>query len=118
MEAKMKKKLTTSVILMGFLSACATQPSEIIATPTPTSNYSGLSCNALRAEQNRIVQNVNTLTGAQKTRADNDAAAMGVGMILFWPALFFLKGDTNAPQLAAAKGQYDAIQSVSLQKGC
>ncbi len=112
------KKLLTSVILLSFLTACASQPEAIVATPTPTSTYSGLSCNALRAEQNRIVQNVNTLTGAQKKQADNDAVAMGVGMILFWPALFFLKGDANAPQLAAAKGQYDAIQSVSLQKGC
>lgn len=112
------KKLLTPVILMSFLTACATQPTEIVATPTPTSAYTGLSCNALVAEQNRIVQSVNTLTGAQKKKADSDAVAMGVGMLLFWPALFFLKGDDQAPQLAAAKGQYDAIQSVSLQKGC
>ena len=117
METKMKK-LITSVILMGVLSACATPPSEIVGTPTPTSNYTGLSCNALRAEQTRIVQTVNTLTGAQQSRADSDSAMMGVGMILFWPALLFLKGDANAAQLAAAKGQYDAIQAVSIQKGC
>ena len=112
------RKILTSMFLLSFLTACATQPTDIVAMPTPTSTYAGLSCNALAAEQNRVVQSVNTLTSAQKKNADNDAIAMGVGMVLFWPALFFLKGDDQATQLAAAKGQYDAIQSVRLQKGC
>jgi hypothetical protein len=44
---------------------------------------------------------------------------MGVGLVIFWPSLFFIGGDkTNAAQLAQLKGQMDAIQQASTQKQC
>ena len=113
------KKLILAVTSLALVSACATQPDQIMATPTSTTQYDRMSCRSLGAEQTRIVSSVNVLTAAQKQKANNDAAVMGIGMILFWPALFALKGDkTTAPQLAVAKGQYDAIMSVRSAKGC
>jgi hypothetical protein len=44
---------------------------------------------------------------------------MGVGLVIFWPSLFFIGGDkVNAAQLAHLKGEMDAIQQVSIQKQC
>jgi hypothetical protein len=44
---------------------------------------------------------------------------MGVGMIVFWPVLFFVSGDQgNAAQLGALKGQMQAIEQANIMKNC
>lgn len=58
-------------------------------------------------------------TGAQEKKANGDKVAMGVGLIIFWPALFFMKGDgADANQVAQLKGQMNAIQAVNDAKHC
>jgi hypothetical protein len=59
------------------------------------------------------------LTGQQNKRATGDAVAMGVGLILFWPALFFIKGnDAQEAELARVKGEMEAVQKASIAKQC
>ena len=44
---------------------------------------------------------------------------MGVGLVLFWPSLFFIKGDgATAAELGRLKGEMDAIEQASIQKNC
>ena len=44
---------------------------------------------------------------------------MGVGLVLFWPALFFIKGnDEKAGELARVRGEMEAIQQASIEKNC
>lgn len=40
---------------------------------------------------------------------------MGVGLVLFWPALFFLAGDDQKEELARLKGEYEALEKASIQ---
>ena len=62
---------------------------------------------------------VNELSGQQKKKASNDAVATGVGVVLFWPALFFLAGGSDhEPQIASLKGNFDALTAAGHQKGC
>ena len=57
--------------------------------------------------------------GVQDSKATNDKVAMGVGLVIFWPALLFTKGnDENTAELARLKGSMDAIEQVSIQKKC
>jgi hypothetical protein len=43
----------------------------------------------------------------------------GIGVVLFWPSLFFIKGDgAQAAELAQVKGQMEAIQQASIRKKC
>jgi hypothetical protein len=57
--------------------------------------------------------------GVQDEKSTNDKVAMGVGLIIFWPALLFTKGnDENTAELARLKGQMDAIEQASIQKRC
>jgi hypothetical protein len=45
--------------------------------------------------------------------------ATGVGVVLFWPALFLIKGDAaSAQQVAQLKGDMDAIEQANIQKKC
>ena len=58
-------------------------------------------------------------SGAQDQKATNDAVATGVGAVLFWPALFFIKGDAASSQeIAQLKGDMDAIEQANIQKKC
>lgn len=44
---------------------------------------------------------------------------MTVGMILFWPSLFLMKGNgAEAAEVARLKGEMEAISQVSLAKNC
>jgi hypothetical protein len=57
--------------------------------------------------------------GSQDAKARNDAVATGVGLVLFWPALFFIKGDsTTAAEVSRLKGEMEAIEQASVRKEC
>ena len=44
---------------------------------------------------------------------------MGVGLVLFWPSLFLIKGDgTTAAEVARLKGEMDAIEQTRVKKRC
>ena len=45
---------------------------------------------------------------------------MGVGLILFWPSLFFLEGGDGpeASEYAQLKGNFEALRVNSVQKKC
>ncbi|WP_428928316.1 hypothetical protein [Marinibacterium sp. SX1] len=105
--------------LCGILSACAEQPSNVEAAYVSSNAFRDRSCHQLMAERNDIVREVNDLTQQQKKAADSDAMLMGVGLVLFWPAVLAV-GMTNdkSNALAGAKGNYNAITRQMTQMGC
>ena len=43
----------------------------------------------------------------------------GAGLILFWPALFFIGGTKEQEaEYARLKGEYEALDKVAIQKNC
>lgn len=100
------------------LCACATAPGNIQAEYISPLQYQSYSCEQLAQESQRIGQQVATVTGQQQQKANNDALATGVGVVLFWPALFFLAGGDHKTELAHLKGENDAIQQAAIQKNC
>ncbi|WP_156410680.1 hypothetical protein [Psychrobacter sp. P11G3] len=67
-----------------------------------------------------ISQRVATITGQVDKEASADAWQMGVGLVLFWPALFFLEGGDGTLQsnYALLKGKYEAVSTQYSRKGC
>ena len=115
----MIQKLQIPTLMLMTLSACATPPDKVVGTYVSPATYSSYNCKQIVSERNRVVQKVNELTGVQKKKADTDAAVMGIGMVLFWPALFGLAAGSDVePQLASMKGNYDALTAIGTQKGC
>lgn len=53
-------------------------------------------------------------------KAGNDAAQMGIGLVLFWPALFFLEGGDGpeAAEYARLRGEVDAMHRAGVAKEC
>jgi hypothetical protein len=68
----------------------------------------------------RVSRKVADLRGTLAKDASNDAAQMGIGLVLFWPALFFLEGGdgVNAAQYSQLKGEFEALEQVAVQKNC
>lgn len=116
--AEMKYPLAALAVIAAA-GGCAQRPAAIQATYVSSSTYANDSCEAIVAERNRIVTEVEALSGAQRKKAASDAVVTGVGVVLFWPALIGLAaGQDQAPQIASLKGNYEALTAAGHQKGC
>lgn len=108
------------VVLIGFLSGCATQPEEIPPTYVSPLKYKDYNCSQIAEEMDYVSHETSDLYLSLKKKADNDEAQMGVGMILFWPLLFTLEGGDGpeARQYADLRGEYEALRKASVKKEC
>lgn len=107
------------LVSSGILTACATAGKDISSTYVSPMQYANYDCEQLRSESMRISGRVNQLTGRLDEAASNDKAIAGVGLILFWPALFALGGTKQQEaELSRLKGEYDAIETTATTKKC
>lgn len=103
----------------ALLTACATPAEKITAAYTSPILYQNLTCQQIAAEAQAVTSQVAIATGNQNQKATGDAVAFTVGMVVFWPALFLMHGDgAEAGQVANLKGQMQALEIASAQKGC
>lgn len=109
------------IIAAALVAAgCATQPEDIAANHVSVTEYKGYTCEELADEAGALNSKGRKLYESLDREADGDAAQMAVGMILFWPALFFLEGGdgADAEVYADLKGQMEAVQQASRRKQC
>ena len=114
----MYRTLFLSLSLGAALVGCAKRPDQIAAQYTSSGPYEQMSCQRLSEEMLRVSREVSMLTGRQNSAADRDAVATGVGLVLFWPALFFLAGSDAEGELSRVKGEYDAIERARIRRNC
>ena len=119
----MKQKLSiflTLAVASTLLAGCATQPEKIQATYVSPLEYGDHSCTQLQMEMTSVNRRAQALHASLKQTANDDTAQMAVGMVLFWPALFFLEGGDGpeATEYAELKGRRDALESAAIQKEC
>ena len=86
-------KFCTSLILSILLIGCASEPDEIAAAYVSPLQYRDYNCRQISNEMVRLTRKVGASRALVKDRASDDALNMGLGLILFWPSLFFIKGD-------------------------
>lgn len=102
-----------------FLSACATKPENIAASYVSPLAYEAYGCDQLSAEAERVSGHAADVAGIQRKKAKKDAVVTGVGIILFLPALLFIKGNgATESEVARLKGEMEAIERVAIQKKC
>jgi hypothetical protein len=122
-ENPLKNKLKVTLLSCTsilFLSGCASKSNNIPATYISPNEYASFSCPTLESEMRDISQRVGVITGQVNKEASNDSWQMGVGLVLFWPALFFLEGGDGALQseYALLKGKYEAVSTQYKRKNC
>jgi hypothetical protein len=107
-------------VSLVVLSGCASSPDNIAATSVSTLQYENHSCRQIAAEVERVERQVNDLYYRLDKKATGDAVQMGVGLVLFWPALFFLEGGDGpeAAEYSRLKGEMQALEKVAIRKNC
>jgi len=118
MNRVMEAVLIAITVLM--LTACATNPDRIGKAYVSTSEYYGYSCQQLSNAYSRNERDAAALYSSMKSKSRVNATAGVVGALVFWPALFFMKGkDADADmRLAELKGRKAAIESAMNRNGC
>lgn len=115
----MKKSIACVVAVCMTLGGCATASKDIAATYVSPMQFQSYDCDQLASETQRIQSRVVQLGGRLDTAASNDKALVGVGVILFWPALFALGGTKQQEaDYARLRGEYDAVQQSAILKKC
>jgi len=104
---------------VAILSGCASASKDIAGTYVSPVMYQGYDCQQIAAETVRLQSRVVELGGRLDKAASNDKAIAGVGLIVFWPALFALGGNkAQEGEFAVLKGQADALSIASVDKKC
>ncbi|MFD1982589.1 hypothetical protein ACFSOZ_07840 [Mesorhizobium newzealandense] len=102
-----------------LLCGCATPPDKIQASYVSPILYQNLTCEQLALEATNVSRRASEAAGIQNHKAGQDAAVVAVGVIVFWPVLFFANGDgTSAAEVARLKGEMQAIEDASTAKSC
>lgn len=108
-----------ALMALAALAGCAKNASKIDAAYVSPLQYSSMDCQQIAEESARVASHAAQVTGQQNKQATNDAVAMGVGLVVFWPALFFIGGKNDkSGEVARLKGEMDALEQASIQKGC
>src|SRR3974390_2216345 len=100
----------TVAIVACVLTGCAKDAAQVGATYVSPVAYESYTCKQLGEEAERVSSRAAQAAGVQDQKATSDKVAMGVGLIVFWPALLMTKGnDENTAELSRLRGQMDAI---------
>lgn len=114
----MKKVACLGITFLLF--GCASNPDKIDAAYVSPLKYDDYDCQQIAMEMDYVGQRTNELYQRLKAERKADNAQMGVGLVLFWPALFFLEGGDGpeATEYAQLKGDFEALRVNSVQKRC
>jgi hypothetical protein len=100
-------------------TACAKSADRIAASYVSPYQYEQFSCPQLAEEAQRLSHRASVVAGAQDEKATRDAVVTTVGVVVFWPALFFIGGnDQQTAELARLRGEMEAIEQVAIRKRC
>lgn len=114
-----RKTTAVALCIAVAVGGCATASGNISAQSVSPLIYQSYDCDQLGAELARINVRTVELGGRLDQAASNDAALMTVGVILFWPTLFFLGGTrAQEAEFARLKGEADAVQQAAVLKKC
>lgn len=118
-ENRSRSGLAVLCLSGALLLGCATASRDIASSYVSPMTYRSYDCDQLVAEMQRVQSRVHQLGARLDQAASNDKTLVGVGMLLFWPALFALGGTKEQEaEFARLKGEYEALQQALIEKKC
>ena len=108
------------IFLIIMISGCATSPDDMAAASVSPLLYQDYDCKQLVMEGDRVSRRIQALHASLDSKASTDSAQMALGLLILWPALFFLEGGDGpeAVEYSRLKGEYDAIHQSAIGKKC
>ena len=109
-----------SIIFLFLLYGCASAPEDLGTAYVSPAQFKDYDCDQVAEALTYKNQRLNTLYTSLNKDAKADNWQMGVGLVLFWPALFALEGGdgADADEYRRVKGEVEALQTVSVKKKC
>lgn len=107
-------------IAVALLYGCATQPHNVGAQYVSAGRYDSYDCPRLYREAEELSARIASVSAILKSKADQDAGLVAVGVLLFWPALLFLPatgGKVEEAELGRIKGEAEAV-AKSIRERC
>jgi hypothetical protein len=102
-----------------FATGCATRPDAITATHVSQSRYEDRTCKSLQRELDDVNDSLAASSGKLNDKANQDAAVVGVGTLLFWPVLFALGGNSGLEgDVGRLKGEQIALKKRIAELDC
>ncbi|HEB98353.1 MAG TPA: metal ABC transporter ATP-binding protein [Thiotrichales bacterium] len=114
------KRIVVMVSVSVAMVGCATAPDKLPTTYVSPLKYKDYDCDQIIMEMDYVSKRTTDLYQSLDKKADNDAVQMGVGLILFWPALFLLEGGDGpeAQEYSNLRGEFEALRTAAVQKKC
>jgi hypothetical protein len=106
-------------LAMTVLAGCATRPDAVVPTHVSAARYEDRTCKSLQRELDDVTASLTQASGRLNDKANQDAAVVGVGTILFWPVLFALGGNSGMEsEVARLKGEKIALEQQIAERDC
>ena len=101
------------------VAGCATRAVDVRPVPANAADFMAWDCSRIDDEQDAVQQRAADVAYAVDERAGNNILALGVGVMVFWPAILAMRpAGLEAQDLAQLKGRFEALQTASRLKGC
>ena len=106
--------------IFAFLVGCASHPDKIATAYVSPLKYKDSSCDQIALEIDYVGQKTTQLYQRLKKERTSDNWQMGLGLVLFWPTLFFLEGGDGpeATEYSQLKGDFEALRQTATAKNC
>lgn len=115
----MKLKAIITMCVVGALAGCAENPKTTRADYVPEALYANLSCQQLGTEAINVSNRAHDAAKLQRRHRTQDEVKTAAGLVIFWPALLFIRGNNETTaELAQLKGEMQAVEQASAAKQC
>ena len=110
--------IASTLCVLALTAGCAKRAEDVAAAYHSPHAFEKWDCAQLYSETEAMQNEVLRVAGEQDGAADRDVVAVGVGLVLFWPALFLLAAGDDEAQLSHLKGKHKALTTAMEMKGC
>ncbi len=105
--------------VLCLVSGCALRAVDVPAAAVSPADFGGWSCARIGEELERVRRNAAQVAYAFDERAGSNIVAMGVGAVVFWPALLAMRSNgEDRALLAQLKGRHEALVAAQAQRPC
>jgi hypothetical protein len=106
-------------LALVVVCGCASRSGDIQPAAVSAADFALWRCDALHDEIDRVQQRAADVAYAVDARAGNNVIALGLGVMVFWPALLAMRPDgPDALELARLKGRFDALRAAVAAQPC
>ena len=111
------KRWVLILMLVVLGTGCASRPSDILPSYVSPLQYEKYDCEQISTEMERVNRRIAIVHDGQKHDRKVDKIKTGVGIVSFWPTLFFIGGDkAMATEYAELQGEKEALEQIAIDK--